>query len=84
LDHNAQYRILKNVFALSKDSKLTNRIRIITKDIVTNFTDLLKNVSWDDIFIQEDINKGFNSFLNNLLISFKCCFPLQHNNMAKE
>jgi len=43
-----------------------------------NFTDMLKNDSWDDTFLQEDINKSFNQFLNNFYISFELCFPMQH------
>jgi hypothetical protein len=42
-----------------------------------NFTDKLKNESWDDTFLQEEINKSFNPFLNNFYIPFELCFPMQ-------
>jgi hypothetical protein len=44
-DHDAQYLILRNVFVINKGSKSTSRIRLITKDSLTNFIDLLKNES---------------------------------------
>ena len=50
----------------------------MTKDTNPNFTDMLKNESWDENFLQEDINKSSNPFLNTLYISFELCFPMQH------
>jgi hypothetical protein len=50
----------------------------MTKCTITNFTEMLKNESWDDTFLQEDINKSFNQFLNTFYISFELCFPMQH------
>ena len=45
---------------------------------------MLRNEPWDDTFLQEDINRSFNTFLNTFLIPFECCFPLQHNNKDKK
>ena len=39
---------------------------------------MLKNESWDDTSIQEDINISSNPFLNTFYISFELCFPMQH------
>ena len=47
----------------------------MTRGTITNFTNMLKNKSWDDTFIKEDIN---NQFLNTFYISFVLCFPMQH------
>jgi len=46
--------------------------------MITIFTDMQENGSWDDTFLQGDVNKSFNPFLNTFHISFESCFPMQH------
>ena len=58
----AQYLVFINVFALNKGSRPTSRIILMPKDTNPNFTDMLKNESWDYNFLQEDINKSSNPF----------------------
>jgi len=48
------------------------------KDMITIFTDMLESGSWENTFLQGDVNKSFNPFLNTFYISFELCFPMQH------
>jgi hypothetical protein len=62
-DQDKQYLIFRNAFVFNKYSNSISRIRLITKDSLTNFINMLKNESWDDAFFQNDINSFLNSFL---------------------
>jgi hypothetical protein len=46
---------------------------------MSNFIEIVKNESWEEVFSQDDVNKSFNSFLHLFLIHFESCFPIQHN-----
>jgi hypothetical protein len=59
-------------------SKPLIRKRIITNQAVANFIIMLKNKSWENIFLQNDINKSFNLFLNTYLNVFESYFPYMH------
>jgi hypothetical protein len=53
-------------------------MRIITIESLTNFIEIVKHESWEEVFSQGDLNKSFNSFLHLFLIHFESCFPMQH------
>jgi len=44
---------------------------------IPEFINKLSNESWDNVFINDDINEMFNSILNDYLKIFNSCFPLQ-------
>jgi hypothetical protein len=76
-DHNVHYPTLKNVFISNKNSNTASRKRFITTNSLSNFIEIMKNESWEEIFSQSDVNKNFNSFLNSLLIHTESCFQMQ-------
>jgi hypothetical protein len=59
-------------------SKPLIRKIIITNQAMANFIVMPKNESWEYIFLQNDINKSFNLFLNTFLNIFESCFPFIH------
>jgi hypothetical protein len=78
-DHDVQCLNLNNFFsAFLMGSKPLIRKRIITNQAMANFIIMLKNESWENIFLQNDINKSFNLFLNTFLNFYESCFPFIH------
>jgi hypothetical protein len=61
-DHEAQYLVLRDVFHLHKNKKLSFRTRIISKEATTEFQNMLMNENWDEVLQQKEINEGFNVF----------------------
>jgi hypothetical protein len=53
-------------------------MKIIRTESLSNFIEIVKNESWEEVFSQGDVNKSFNSFLHLFLIHFESCFPMQH------
>jgi hypothetical protein len=76
-DHNGQHLILDKVFSTKVNGCSIIRERI-TAESLSNFIEIIKQESWEEVFSQEDVNKSFNSFPNSFLIHFESCFPMQH------
>lgn len=60
---------------MQKGVKVSYRTRLITKDSVWNFSEILENETQDDIYVHDDINKFFNSFLTAFFTLFEFVFP---------
>jgi len=64
---------------------LTKQINnITTKDIndqsILEFQLLLSHKNWEEIFMEDDANTSFNTFLNIYLRIFHSCFIKKHTN----
>jgi len=83
-DHDAQIIRINNITVDKRIGK-TQSIRKFNKFSITQFAINLSCESWDNVFIEEDVNTVFNNFLNTYLRIFNSSFPLQkiystHNN----
>jgi hypothetical protein len=74
-DHDAQYLILKHTYTEANITRLTHRTRLINNDTITIFQQLLKNETWECIYVNNDINGIFNTFLDIFLNIFESSFP---------
>jgi len=83
-DHNAQI-ITINDITVDKRMGQTQSIRKFNKFSISQFAVNLSYENWDNVFIGEDLDTVFNTFLNTYLRIFNSSFPLQkiystHNN----
>jgi hypothetical protein len=73
----------KKTFVKNRTKGILSRSRLINKDTIQNFLNILKNETWDNIYGTDDINDAFNSFLSTFLVHF----PVQlktDKHMSKE
>ena len=56
------------------------RTRLITKDTITHFQELLYNETWDSVYLNDDVNGSFNAFLNTFLNISEAGFPVIYTN----
>ena len=83
-DQDAQIITINNVTVDKRISK-TQSIRKLDKCSISQFAVNLSYENWDSVFIEEDVNTVFNSFLNTYVRIFNSSFLLQkiystHNN----
>jgi len=45
-----------------KTRSLTSRTRLLCKDFISDFLELLKNLTWDNLYEFDDMQDTFNSF----------------------
>jgi hypothetical protein len=69
-DHSGQYLILKNVFTMIKSRSSTSRTRLLCKDSIPNFLELLTCDSWGNLYEIDFVQDTFKSFLHTFLITF--------------
>jgi hypothetical protein len=79
-DHDAQYLVLNDVFTKSRGDNSLLRRRFFTTDAIHNFLTDLSYETWDEIYLYDNINQIFNSFLNTFLRLFESSFPMQYVN----
>jgi hypothetical protein len=73
-DHDAQ--ILNLTLATSTTPKrFFSSSRKIDSDSIFKFQNLLNYYNWEDIFMDNDVNVLFNTFLHAYLKIFYACFP---------
>jgi hypothetical protein len=48
------------------------RTRLITKSTTSTFQQLLSNETWDDIYIEHDIDDNFNLYPSNVEYMVSC------------
>jgi hypothetical protein len=53
---------------------LARNIRKINTDHIAKFTNYLSFETWDDVFMDKDVNSVFNGFFNNYLWIFLMLF----------
>ena len=63
---------------VENSTKQTNVIykREINNCNITSFTNSIKNASWDNVFIQENLTKSFNEFSKIFTTTYETNFPL--------
>jgi hypothetical protein len=79
--HNALFS--KELFTKKKVMTHTHRTRLITKDSIIQFQELLSNNTWDSIYLNNDANGIFNAFLNTFLNIFEASFPITYINNVR-
>ncbi|GFG34228.1 hypothetical protein Cfor_09168 [Coptotermes formosanus] len=73
-DHNAQLLNLDKIITQTECTS-THNVRNINPSSTTDFKLNLSYESWDNIFLDEDVNVTFNNFLNTYLRIFNASFP---------
>jgi hypothetical protein len=69
----AQYLVLNHVFTKSGDANSLFRHRFFTTDATHNFLTVLSYKTWDEIYLYDNINQIFSSFLNTFLRLSESC-----------
>jgi hypothetical protein len=59
---------------------LTDKTRFINNDTIAIFQQLLENETWECIYVHDDINGIFNTFLNIFWNIFEASFPVKCTN----
>ena len=73
-DHDAQVINLFNILSAAPSYPLSFS-RKINRNSICKFTDLLSYESWDDVFLENNVNIICNNFQNSYLRIFNACFP---------
>jgi hypothetical protein len=74
-DHDAQCVFIHDIDALIIPV-LDRNVRKINTDYIAEFTYYLSFETWDDVFMDKDVNSLFNDFFNNYLWIFVTAFPV--------
>jgi hypothetical protein len=74
-DHDAQIITINNI-TVDKRINKTQSIRKFNKFSLSQFAVNISHENWDNIFIEEDVNRIFSNFLNTYLRIFNSSFPL--------
>jgi hypothetical protein len=74
-DHDAQIMTISNII-ITIPRQVFSYTRRIDGNSINKFTFLLSFESWEDVFLEENVNIIFNNFLNTYLRIFYASFPL--------
>jgi ribosomal protein L33 len=80
-DHDAQILTVKNIYATLNKFPLKQRTRLTDNETIMNFQTLLKNETWESVYIDTDPNHAFNSFLFTFLNIFHASFTVKYKSM---
>ena len=72
-DHEAQIIVIENIVLTKQINNVTTK-RDINDQSILEFQLLLSYENWEDIFMEDDANTSFNTFLNIYLRIFHSCF----------
>ena len=73
-DHDVQIRVIHNLSVQNYNNYFYFGQKI-DKCSITDFNPKLSYESWDDIFMDNDVNTIFNNFLNTYFRIFQSSFP---------
>ena len=74
-DHDAQIITLSNIL-ISAPRHVSSFTRKINNYSISQFTHLLSHKNWENVFLEANVNKIFNNFLNTFLRIFYSSFPV--------
>jgi hypothetical protein len=84
-DHDAQFLTVNNIVPATNIVPLKQSTREINIERIMQFQLQLANESWKSVYIDNDTNKKFDSFLHTFLNIFEASFPVKykgkHRNM---
>ena len=75
-DHDAQLINFDNI-PIQTECKSTYTSRNINPSSIMDFKLNLSHESWDNVFLEEDVNVIFDNFLNTYLRIFNASFPIK-------
>jgi len=78
-DHEAQILVIENIIFAKQRSNTTTK-RDINDQRIMEFTSLLSYENWEEIFVEDDANLSFNTFLNVYLRILYSCFIKKRKN----
>jgi hypothetical protein len=80
-DHHAQTLLIKTRESINTPIK--NWKRHINESGISNFSNSLNNISWEEVYAASDVNSKFEIFLNTFMLLFNKAFPLKLVNSRK-
>ena len=80
LDHDAQIISLNKINLIPKQKVPKIKLRLINNTTTSSFQKLLKEETWNQIYVTSGINETFNIFQDIFLRYFEASFPITYSN----
>jgi hypothetical protein len=82
-DHDAQLITINNIAPATNIMHLKQRTKEINNERIMQFQLQLANGAWESVYIDNDTNNKFNSFLCTFLNIFEASFPVKYKSIHR-